>query len=192
MLCQKCKKNQATVYYKQNINGSVTQIALCQDCAKELGTFDDGGFFTAGALNLLGNLLGGRAVRDMRAQTPVMQKVCPLCGSTLRDIQTTGKVQCAKCYEVFADELAPIIANIHGSVVHNGRSPKRHGEPEKNEQPDVKAAESVDNTEKAAEIPADPKIAELKAKLSDAVKNEEYENAAKLRDEIRALEKESE
>ena len=36
MLCQKCKKNEATVYYKENINGHVTEYNLCPECAAEL------------------------------------------------------------------------------------------------------------------------------------------------------------
>ena len=40
MLCQRCKQKNATTYYTQNINGEKKEIALCDDCAKELS----GGF----------------------------------------------------------------------------------------------------------------------------------------------------
>ena len=40
MLCEVCKKRQATVRYRENINGKVTEKFLCAECAKASGYYD--------------------------------------------------------------------------------------------------------------------------------------------------------
>jgi len=173
MLCQKCGKNQATVYYKQNINGEVSEIALCAECAAKSGIAGKLNNFFADPFTLGFNFLGGQSEGRTRRVSPPTQKVCTLCGSSLRDIIEDGKIPCAKCYEVFRDELADSIERIHGRVTHKGRCPRSHIASAGGE---VKASASPD------------KLTTLKARLSDAIKNEDYENAAKLRDEIRSIE----
>ena len=37
MKCERCGRREATFYYQSNINGRVTQVHLCPDCAAELG-----------------------------------------------------------------------------------------------------------------------------------------------------------
>ena len=37
MKCERCGRNEATFYYQSNINGRVTQVHLCPECAAELG-----------------------------------------------------------------------------------------------------------------------------------------------------------
>jgi Uncharacterized protein with conserved CXXC pairs len=104
MLCQKCGENQANVFYKQMINGDYKEMALCGSCANELQS----------PLKIFGNNKSNINV----------QKVCNLCGSTIRDIAQSGKAGCSRCYDTFRDELSNTIARIHGKVNHVGRSPK--------------------------------------------------------------------
>ena len=154
MLCSKCHKNEASVYYKQNINGEVREYALCAECAAqtELG-------FTP--LNLFSTVLGASPVKRE-------QKHCTLCASTLDEIKSSGKVGCAECYSVFADELAPMIRGIHRGAVHSGRA--AGGCPEKSAE--------------------DNELEKLKNELKAAISAEEYERAAQLRDLIKGKEAE--
>lgn len=94
------------------------------------------------------------------------RKSCPACGSTLSSISDSGKLGCAQCYEFFAEELAPTIARIHANAVYvrNDSTPAPEEKKEEN------------------------RLEALKAQLAKAVNEENYELAAKLRDEIRALE----
>jgi len=140
MLCQKCGKNQANVFYKQMINGEYKEMSLCAECANELES----------PLNIFGN----------NKLNTNAQKVCDLCGSTLRDIARSGKAGCSKCYDTFRNELNNTIAHIHGKMNHVGRVPKGN------------------------------KLYMLKAQLKNAVEKQEFETAAKLRDEIISYEQE--
>ena len=40
MRCEHCNQNEATTYIKQNINGKVTEMHLCRDCAEKLGVLE--------------------------------------------------------------------------------------------------------------------------------------------------------
>ena len=144
MLCSKCHKNEATVYYKQNINGEVKEYALCPECAaeSELG-------FTP--LNLFGSMF---APPKVKRET----KHCTLCNSTFEEIKQRGKVGCAECYSVFRDELAPMIRNIHSGAAHCGRAPEGYAEKRKFEneleklKSDLQAAIANEEYEKAAQL----------------------------------------
>lgn len=164
MLCTNCKKNQATLYYKQNINGKVTQTALCPECAKKLGAgsiIDK--MFDGFSLNPFAGFFG--IEQPVSHRSVGAGKRCPLCGSAFEDIVESGKLGCAKCYETFAGELAPTISNIHGKAEHNGRAPKN-----------LKAKNEKRN-----------KLRELKTELKKAVDEQDFEHAAALRDAIKAF-----
>ena len=156
MLCQKCKKKEATFYYKQNVNGQVSEVHLCADCAKKYGagsTLPD--LF---GIDLLGGFFGGVP------SIPRRTRVCPNCGSSFDDIAGSGKIGCAECYNTFKDELAGTVERIHGRVKHIGRGVKKEKQIKENKEKD------------------------LKDRLAKAVSEENFELAAKLRDEIKALE----
>ena len=174
MLCTNCKKHEANYYYEQNINGKVTKVALCPECAKKYGHITMKPF---GAFDLLDGLFGFPVLTDTRERET---KKCTLCASTFDDIVNNGKVGCARCYEVFSNELEPTVRRLHGDVRHVGRVPasRRHGEVEVDSK-----AETTQKAEAGEEC-----VRELRKELSKAVKAENYEEAAKLRDRIRELE----
>ncbi len=167
MLCEKCKKNQATVFYEENINGSKRSYSLCAECAAALekegelsmghdlfslpsfGSFHDG---------LFGGLFG--------QISPTQKKTCPTCGASFTDLRQNGKAGCPECYTVFADELRDTIRSIHGNVKHVGRAPLRMR----------KDREKKD------------KLTELRNQMKAAIEAENFELAASLRDEIRTME----
>ena len=111
--------------------------------------------------HLLQAFLGSFAAPQL-AQ-PVSAK-CPTCGLTYANFQNTGRLGCADCYNAFRPELDLLLKNIQGSNKHFGKFPHVSG----------------------AELLSKRRVETLKAALGKAVENEEYEEAARLRDEIRS------
>lgn len=91
---------------------------------------------------------------------------CPECGITFEEFRAKGRFGCPRDYEVFAKELAPLLEKIHGSQKHAGRLPK-------GTLPDAAREEN---------------LRRLRRELARAVKDELYEEAARIRDEIRVAE----
>ncbi len=173
MLCEKCKKNQATVFYKETVNGKTKSYSVCQDCAQELQNngemnLDAGSFWNDPLGDWFGGSLWSNLFAPLGLQSGVKarnEKRCNLCGATLEELLEEGKVGCPRCYETFEDELENSIRRIHGTGRHTGRLPGR----------------------KRAAYDRQRQIDELEKKLQQAVKEEKYEEAAKLRDEIKGL-----
>ena len=179
MLCEKCGKNEATIHYSEIINGKKTSYALCRDCADKMGvgdiTSDPFGF---GGSSLLSTFFGDMfpAAKSGRRQPSVPERRCPVCGASLSDIAADGKVGCSECYRTFRAELMPTVRRIHGSAVYKGNSAQN------------KADTTVEATpEKAPDDPARTEADTLRAELYEAIKNEDFERAAVLRDRIKAL-----
>lgn len=102
------------------------------------------------------------------------EKTCA-CGAGLGRFQETGLLGCPECYTAFENRLIPVIKRAQGGRLrHVGRRPEGAAAP---------AAEPK------AEQPVD-EVGRLRAELNEAVKAEQYERAAELRDRIRAMEQE--
>ncbi len=93
--------------------------------------------------------------------------VCPNCGITFREFRSQGRLGCPHDYIAFAKELKPLLENIHGETQHNGKFPKR--------------------APHASQLQY--RLIKLRSDLRNAVEEEEYERAARIRDEIQSLEK---
>ncbi len=167
ILCQKCQAKPAVFYYEQSINGKKSDCALCAECAAEWKQSQKTEQEAAaqsplsGIDTLFGSLFGVSAAPSRT------NKRCPLCNSSYADLRRTGKVGCAVCYETFDTELRPTLRSIHGTQTHTGRAP--HGISGKNEKK--------------------RKLEKLRASLEKAIASEEFEEAARLRDDIRELER---
>ena len=159
MICQKCGKRNATVHLKQMVNGMKKEEFLCSVCAGEKGALFSVGT-DIGTDSLFEALFSAGRQPVSEART-----VCPLCGASIRDIQKNGKAGCAKCYEIFGGELRSAAYRIHGSARHVGRAPGNHRE----------------------EMERQAKLEELKNRQARAIEEQDFELAAKLRDEIKAL-----
>ncbi|MEG2460032.1 MAG: UvrB/UvrC motif-containing protein [Clostridia bacterium] len=169
MKCQKCKINQATIIYSENINGKKVRYQLCEECAKELdinnivkeGLDSDTLFKTFFKQNI------------SKVQSKEVIKRCPCCGSTFEDFVRIGKLGCSQCYEEFQDKLDIVFNKMHGSNRYNG---KKKGE--KNS----KAIEEDSNKDK--------NLLKLEENLKQMIETENYEEAAKIRDEIKKIKEE--
>lgn len=114
MLCRCCGKKPASTYIKIVLNGKITNLELCSDCARQLG----GGNLFAGLGYRISDIVHGFFGDEEKDETR-----CECCGSTFSSIVRSGRVGCAECYSVFGDRLLPMIRQIHGSDVHCGKSP---------------------------------------------------------------------
>ncbi len=166
MLCQNCGKNEATTHIKQVINGDTAQRHLCSECAEHLGYGDVFSGFGFDISGLFGNFFGD-AVHSLN--TPRKVTRCSKCGYSFNDIVRDGRVGCAECYKTFYNELKPSIQRIHGQVHHNGKI--------------ASTVEPVTEQESTAS-----EIDELKSKMDEAIKTQNFELAAQLRDRIKELE----
>lgn len=164
MKCQHCNQNEATAYIKKNVNGKVTEMHLCSECASELGVMDEfsvEGFFKD---SFLGSLLGA-GIPSVNALSGVDR--CEYCGSLFNDIVKNGRVGCAHCYSKFEDKLEPSIVKIHGKTNHVGKN--------------------ISYTEVDEEKPKKDELSGLKDALKAAIKEQRFEDAAVLRDKIKEL-----
>ena len=169
MKCQKCGANNANTHVKTIINGEFKEYDLCSECAHKMGYTN----VFADMDNDFSNLLGSFFGNVLPARTQATR--CEFCGSTYSEIAKTGQVGCANCYKLFADQLYPSIRRIHGNTTHCGKNSGRAAAAEK----------------KPAEMTKEEKLADMKKQLDAAVKEQNFELAAELRDKIKETEAQS-
>ncbi len=162
MLCDDCLKNNATIHMTTFVNGQVKTVHLCAQCAAKRNK---------------PSVLPGFSFNDLLSAFYEVEEaeeaVCDKCGTTLASFQKTGKLGCAQCYSVFESSLLPVLKGIHMNEKHTG---KRPGE---RVVADVEKESAQENMKE-----------ELKRELKLAIVAENFEEAARLRDEIALLEKE--
>ena len=100
---------------------------------------------------------------------------CDSCGSTFDDIINTGRYGCANCYDVFEDRMDPILKKLQGANRHNGRLGKISDNNIKFDEKEKVKNENRNNN----------KLEKLQEDLKQAIKEERYEDAARIRDEIK-------
>lgn len=164
MKCQHCNHNEATTHIKKNVNGNVSEMHLCSDCARELGVMEE--FSPESFFNdtFFGNFLGA-GVPAMNILSGIDH--CEYCGSTFNDIVKNGRVGCANCYTKFEDRLQPTITKMHGNAKHIGKN--------------------VTYTEEKEAEPEISELDKLKNDLKLAIKEQRFEDAAVLRDKINEM-----
>lgn len=162
MLCDICGKNEATVHLTEIVNDKVKKLHLCEECAKEKGSEMEEHF---GLSDLLAGLadLGGSALEPEIGESVK----CPACGFTYHDFKKVGRLGCGECYEAFKKQLAPLLKRIHSADRHIGKVP-------------LSVGKTVRDTRT---------LQELKVRMEKAIQFEEFEEAARLRDQIKELEK---
>ena len=163
MVCDLCSKNIATVHLTEIINDQMRELHLCEGCAREKGSEMEQHFG-------LQDMLAGLAdMGEELGEETGDQLTCDVCGMTYRDFRKIGRLGCPACYDVFKKKLMTVLRRIHGSTRHVGKIPARTNQ---------------DVSDKL-------RIQELKRKLQRSVEMEEFEEAARIRDEIRKLERKS-
>lgn len=164
MLCQNCKRNDASVHLKRIINGETGELHLCSSCASVFGAADS--VFTAVPFSGIFSELGVSPAAGRHSNKTLR---CDTCGFTFDDISNTGYPGCPDCYRVFSQKMRPMITKLHGRAVYKGRR---------------LSGETVEKEE--MKTPAD-ETAVLRERLQRAVEEQNFELAAVLRDEILRL-----
>lgn len=193
MLCQNCGRNEVTFRYTQVINGVKKEMALCNECAKKLGLEGLEFNIPIDFSNFLGDFMNGISDATFLPSFTTTKKLqCDNCGMSYHEFVDTGKIGCSHCYDVFTNSLDSVLKNIHGSNTHIGRRSRLTSEDRKKVEEDVKKAQSKANkvnTTKEVENSSEDKINKLNEELKLAIKEERYEDAAKIRDEIKKIDK---
>lgn len=166
MICDQCGERPASVIVKQTQNGQVMERHLCHVCAA--GNQSINIAFEQDPLAIHQLLSNWFPAPKQTSVSPVRKEeaVCPTCGFTFSKFLKLGKFGCASCYEAFEPQLDEIFKRLHnGNTEHTGKIPASYG-----------------NTLKIKK-----EIEELRKQMKLSIDEEDFEQAASLRDEIKGL-----
>jgi protein arginine kinase activator len=179
MKCDVCE-NEATVFLTQIINGQMTTVNLCEACSKAKGVTEETGFGLAEAF----------LAPSQRAEDS-MEAVCNACGFTASQFKKIGRMGCPECYQTFREGLDGLLRNMHKGTRHVGKRPHHGGGDAPQLLPRQRTSavreEPPPQPVPAPAPPAAIDVAQLRAALDLAVKEERYEDAAKLKAEIEQM-----
>lgn len=159
MLCDICKQNVATVHLTQMVEGKTKKVDLCEACSKDKGVDDPTGF------SLADLLLGLGAGQEMEQAMAGVEVKCAHCGFSQADFKKAGRLGCAECYDTFAEGLESLLKTMHKGTRHVGKVPQAF---------------------KQSQDLAD-KLKSLQSTLDKSVGAEDFETAARIRDEINQI-----
>jgi protein arginine kinase activator len=152
-----CKQKAAQVHLTEIVDDKMRKVDLCEDCAKHKGVNDAPGFAIADLL------LGLGAAQELAQAAGGEEVRCPACGFTQADFKKAGRLGCSQCYVAFAEGLESLLKTMHKGTKHVGKTPR-----------------SLRQSRDLADL-----LRQLQKKLDRAVTEENFEQAATLRDEIR-------
>jgi len=155
--CSNCQKP-ATIHLTQIINNQIKKLDFCEGCPHQQGVTDPAGFSLA---ELLAQSEQSFAQAD-RLNSP---EVCSTCGFSPGDFKNTGRLGCPDCYQSLATLIEPMLEKMHRGIKHNGKLP----------------------AEMLSRVKLKAQIQQTEHALAQAVSKEAYEDAAKLRDELKTL-----
>jgi protein arginine kinase activator len=158
MQCCICKEKPATVHLTQIVGDKMQKLDMCEDCAKAKGINDPTSFAMADLM------LGLGAAQEVEQAVGTELK-CPRCGFSQADFKKSGRLGCPECYKTFAEGLSGLLKTMHKGTRHIGKAPEALR----------KSRESAD------------RMKTLQKKLTKAIETEDFEQAAQLRDQIKAL-----
>jgi len=157
MLCSICKEKEATVHYTQIIGDKMQKVDLCEACSKTKGINDSSSF------SLADLMLGLGASQEIEEASGGVQLKCSRCGYSQEDFKKSGRLGCPECYKVFADGLEGLLKTMHKGTRHVGKVPEA-------------LRQNRDLSDR---------LKTLQRRLAKTVEDEDFEQAAKLRDEIK-------
>ncbi len=156
-------ENEATVHLTEIRDGKKHEMHLCEKCAAEKGLPGKSHFS-------ISELLAGIASQAQAAAQQRTRKgkevACAGCGITLSQFQSSGRFGCADCYQTFREDVQGLVEKIHDASQHVGKVPHRV----------------------SSEVSVQKDIRQLQMELKRAIRREDYERAAQLRDQIKQLE----
>lgn len=157
MLCCICKEREATVHLTQIAGDKMQKVDLCEECAKTKGVNDPTGF------SLADLLLGLGASQEIEQSSGGGELKCPKCNFTQADFKKAGRLGCSECYRTFAEAMEGLLKTMHKGTRHVGKVP-----------------EALRQTRDLSD-----RLKSLQKRLTKAIEEEDFEQAAVLRDEIK-------
>ena len=157
MVCCVCKEKEAKVHLTQIVGDKVQKVDLCEGCAAQKGVNDPAGF------SLADLLLGLGASQEMEQASGGVEMKCPNCGFTQADFKKAGRLGCSECYVKFNEGLESLLKTMHKGTRHQGKVPQ-----------------AFQHSRDLAD-----RLKALQKKLDKAVAEEDFEQAAQTRDEIK-------
>jgi protein arginine kinase activator len=157
MLCCLCKEKEAKVHLTQIQGDKMQKVDLCEDCAKTKGVTDSTGFYLADML------LGLGASQEIEQAGGGTEVKCPRCGFSQADFKKAGRLGCSECYHTFSEPLEGLLKTMHKGTRHVGKVP-----------------ESLRQNRDLSD-----RLKLLHKRLTQAIQDEDFEEAAILRDEIK-------
>ncbi len=171
MLCQNCNKNKATVKYTQVINGNKKEMMLCEKCSENLGVTKMNFSMPIDFSSFFGGMLEDESFMPMFPE--IKELKCKKCNMTYDDFINTGKFGCSSCYEAFSEKIDPMLKRIHGGNRYLGNKISKKTKDKK-----IEIKEETLNQSKRDN---------LEQELKQAILEERYEDAAKIRDKIKGV-----
>ncbi len=162
LLCDSCKKRVATVHYTEVVGGNVTDLHLCAECADRKGLVKPLSKSKFVVADFLAGLAEGLDADELEKETQIRCKTCNL---SYAEFRRGGKLGCADCYRTFAGRLDPLLRRIHGSTRHTGKLILKTG----------------------AKAELKRELAGIEKRLEAAIHDENFEDAASLRDRMKAI-----
>lgn len=188
MKCQNCGKNEANVKYTKIVNGVKTELNLCSACAKKMGVGVNDFDIPFTVNSFLGDLFSDYAQTGFLPRVKNSIIKCKTCGTSYDDFINTGVFGCSDCYTTFEGPINALLKSINGTDKHVGKGPKGKGQAI-DLQIESKDEKDKSEVEEKKDESKEEKIARLQKELDKAIKEEKYEEAAKIRDEIKECEK---
>jgi protein arginine kinase activator len=168
MICENCNQRPSKVTVTQVQNGEQVQRHFCEVCAQKLHPFHTD--FQQDPLSLhqlLSNWFGVQENAQVQQRPLPKPQACHSCGWTFRQFLNQGKFGCATCYESFHEQLPSVFKRLHnGNVKHVGKAPGAFGQT----------------------LQIKKQIETIRIQMKSAIEDENFEEAARLRDEARSLE----
>lgn len=172
MKCQNCGKNETNFKYTEVINGVKKELNLCEDCARKMGVDELNFNMPINFSSFFGDFLDGFNDHGFIPTLVAPTKLkCDSCNMTYDEFMNMGRFGCGHCYDAFSDKIDPVLKRLHGNTKYLGRKAKLSGNVIDVEE--EKESSEIDN---------------LKKELKLAIKDENYEKAAEIRDKIKELE----
>ncbi len=155
MRCQRCSK-EASVHLIETVDGHRRERHYCASCARKAGLSPP----DPPPNQALEAIVDGLIVAHVGELVgELAEAACPVCGLKFMEFRTGGRLGCPNDYQAFGRGLVPLLRRAHGATRHVGKTPKHR--------------------------PQRPSLLRLRAQLRDAVDCEDYELAARLRDQLR-------
>jgi protein arginine kinase activator len=163
--CEACGVRRATVHLTQIIKDTVKKVHLCEECnqAQDPITPELLAALMPKAEEAVQANVGGTVAVQLDVEAA--SRTCASCGLSWADFKRGGRLGCPDDYRVFQEELQPVLAKLHGATRHVGQVPT--------------------NTDTTADL--EVRVRTFKQELDQAIATEDYEAAARLRDQIRQL-----